>query len=451
MLSGDWQFCGGTILDACTILTAAHCSISTSHSIRAGSLNKYSGGQKIGISQVISNNDLPYDSQTTNNDWVIAKLSSPLTLNSDVQAACLPSSSSYFSTSFSEERCFTSGWGTLSSGGSSPNNLMWVRVPAISNSDCNSAYGGGITDSMICAGYPGVGGKDACQGDSGGPFVCNDGGKAVVAGTTSWGYGCALAQYPGVYSRTTTALDWIKANMGCSDSPSPSPPSPSPPSDACGSPQWFGDSYCDDNNNNEACGWDGGDCCGDDVNTQYCSACECLDPNGGGSAPTAAPTPAPTDAPTDPPATACGSPQWKGDGYCDDDNNNAGCAWDGGDCCGEEVNTQYCSACECLDPSEQESSEEEDCGSPQWFGDNYCDDENNNEACGWDGGDCCGEINDAYCSACECLDPNYEEVCEDNWKTKKCLKKMQKGKCNKKKVKKNCAKTCGHCSTSIIG
>merc|ERR1711977_759864 len=123
------------------------------------------------------------------------------------------------------------------------------------------------------------------------------------------------------------------------------------------------------------------------------------------------PTPAPTDAPTDPPATACGSPQWKGDGYCDDDNNNAGCAWDGGDCCGEEVNTQYCSACECLDPSEQESSEEEDCGSPKWFGDNYCDDENNNE------------------------------VCEDNWKTKKCLKKMQKGKCNKKKVKKNCAKT----------
>ena len=90
---------------------------------------------------------------------------------------------------------------------------MWVRVPAISNSDCNSAYGGGITDSMICAGYPGVGGKDACQGDSGGPFVCNDGGKAVVAGTTSFGFGCALADYPGVYSRTTTALDWIKANM----------------------------------------------------------------------------------------------------------------------------------------------------------------------------------------------------------------------------------------------
>ena len=28
---------------------------------------------------------------------------------------------------------------------------------------------------MMCAGYPGVGGKDACQGDSGGPLVATTG------------------------------------------------------------------------------------------------------------------------------------------------------------------------------------------------------------------------------------------------------------------------------------
>ena len=39
--------CGGTILDSCTILTAAHCGINTGHSIRAGSLDKTSGGQVI--------------------------------------------------------------------------------------------------------------------------------------------------------------------------------------------------------------------------------------------------------------------------------------------------------------------------------------------------------------------------------------------------------------------
>jgi len=378
-----------------------------------------------------------------------------LDLNDDVYPACLPSSASYLSTSSTEERCFTSGWGTLSSGGSATNTLQWVRVPAITNAACNAQYGGSITDSMICAGYPGVGGKDACQGDSGGPFVCNDGGKAVIAGVVSWGYGCADANYAGVYSRNTAALDWIKSSMGSCGNLPPAPPPPPPPSDACGSPQWFGDNYCDDDNNNEECGWDGGDCCGDNVNTQYCSACECLDPNGGGDATTA--------APTEPPADACGSPQWFGDNYCDDDNNNEECGWDGGDCCGDVVNTQYCSACECLDPNGTPAV----CGSPQWFDDDICDDENNNEECGWDGGDCCGDnVNTQYCSACECLDPNgggdnettdaptepptTTEPCEDDKATTWCENKKQKGKCYKSNIANKCKKTCGVCGEPLL-
>ena len=36
------------------------------------------------------------------------------------------------------------------------------------------------------------------------------------------------------------------------------------------------DGYCDDENNKEACFFDGGDCCGSDVNMEYCSECLCL-------------------------------------------------------------------------------------------------------------------------------------------------------------------------------
>ena len=43
--SGGFHFCGGTVLDSCTILSAAHCGITTEHNIRAGSLDKTSGGQ----------------------------------------------------------------------------------------------------------------------------------------------------------------------------------------------------------------------------------------------------------------------------------------------------------------------------------------------------------------------------------------------------------------------
>merc|ERR1711935_845486 len=45
-------------------------------------------------------------------------------------------------------------------------------------------------------------------------------------------------------------------------------------------------------------------------------------------------------------------------------------------------------------------------GNPSWIGDNYCDDENNNAACQFDGGDCCNNSNqfwDWYCSDCACL------------------------------------------------
>ena len=99
-------------------------------------------------------------------------------------------------------------------GGHFPNMLHYVRVPTITNSECESLYEGRfvITDSMLCAGYP-DGGKDSCKGDSGGPFVCNDNGKAVIAGVVSFGDGCALPKKPGVYARVTKILDWIKNNM----------------------------------------------------------------------------------------------------------------------------------------------------------------------------------------------------------------------------------------------
>ena len=44
-------------------------------------------------------------------------------------------------------------------------------------------------------------------------------------------------------------------------------------------PDWSGDSYCDDETNNDGCGFDGGDCCGPDVKTAYCTECECLGEN----------------------------------------------------------------------------------------------------------------------------------------------------------------------------
>jgi hypothetical protein len=39
--------------------------------------------------------------------------------------------------------------------------------------------------------------------------------------------------------------------------------------------EWIGDGSCDDATNNEACQFDGGDCCLDDIVLTYCTICLC--------------------------------------------------------------------------------------------------------------------------------------------------------------------------------
>jgi secreted trypsin-like serine protease len=112
------------------------------------------------------------------------------------------------------------GWGALWYGGRQSSTLQAATVPLADFSACERQYPGSIDETMICAGLD-EGGRDACQGDSGGPLTVLMGGRSVLVGIVSFGRGCGAPASLGVYARASRLRDWITACIAAHTSASP--------------------------------------------------------------------------------------------------------------------------------------------------------------------------------------------------------------------------------------
>ncbi|WP_333778122.1 S1 family peptidase [Streptomyces sp. IBSBF 3136] len=200
------QFCGGTLVAARKVVTAAHCMVGeTASSVRVvGGRTDLNGTDgKVGkVSKIWVNPD--YSDATEGDDVAVLTLATSMPYK---PASYVTPSQTGLYASGTTARIL--GWGTTSENGSSSNQLRTATVPIVSDSSCKSSYGSDFVQSdMVCAGYT-SGGVDTCQGDSGGPLLIG----GVLAGITSWGEGCAEAGYPGVYTRLTTFSDLVTAQV----------------------------------------------------------------------------------------------------------------------------------------------------------------------------------------------------------------------------------------------
>ncbi|KAM3967114.1 trypsin-1 [Aphomia sociella] len=212
--------CGASLINDRYVISAAHCMKGFMWFMFRVTFGEHNRCDRTPqpesrfVLKVVAHN---FSLSTLMNDIALVQLNKPISYSHAVRPVCLPTNPAK---DYVNTVATVAGWGATGETGNWSCTVLQAELPVLSNEACQSTnYNSSkIKDVMMCAGYPATAHKDACTGDSGGPLVAENEEHAYeLIGVVSWGYGCARKGYPGVYTRVTKYLDWIRDNAadGC--------------------------------------------------------------------------------------------------------------------------------------------------------------------------------------------------------------------------------------------
>ena len=191
------QFCGGTLVAADKLITAAHCVSLFRYTPQLVTATfdrsdlKTGAGTTVKVSKIWINpafHETSFKGETVEHDDVAV-----LTLATRLNRPTLTIASRDAYPAGGTAQVL--GWGTTSENDFFNSKLRTATIPLVPDATCSAAYGSSFEKSnMVCAGSPKA---DTCLFDSGGPLIA----QGRLAGLTSWAYGCARPGFPGVYTR----------------------------------------------------------------------------------------------------------------------------------------------------------------------------------------------------------------------------------------------------------
>jgi trypsin len=214
--------CGGTLIARDVVLTAAHCQGGTGTFIGGNIVVGRHNLNNDDEGTVYSNrNEIPHpsfnsDGIITNFDIMLVFLEGNMLVNNTWVKL-----NSNVSVPVVNQSVTVMGWGKTDINdvfNAGSDVLMNVEVNIVPNDECqqSEAYGQSysnlVTENVLCARDVG---QDSCQGDSGGPLIVrgNDVSTDVQIGIVSYGIGCAMEQFPGIYARISKAYNWIETEV----------------------------------------------------------------------------------------------------------------------------------------------------------------------------------------------------------------------------------------------